>query len=70
MALRNDRIIKEKIKKIQAEIKQQRVFMKPELKFDSEDYIDIIDWESDGLFEPPFTMSIPDSYLLLFQNEP
>ena len=44
--------------------------MKPELKFDSEDYIDIIDWESDGLFEPPFTMSIPDSYLLLFQNEP
>ena len=78
LAIRNDEVVKEKVKKTQLAFKQkkkcsfkkQRVFIKPDLKYDSQDYVDIIDWENEALYEPPFTMSKQDAELESFISEP
>ena len=50
--------------------KNHRVFIKPDLKYDSQDYVDIINWENEALYEPPFTMSKQDAELESFKSEP
>ena len=71
LAIRNDEVVKEtQLAFKQSSFKKQRVFIKPDLKYDSQDYVDIIDWENEALYEPPFTMSKQDAELESFISEP
>ena len=56
--------------KKKCQFKLQRVFMKPQLRYESGDYIDIIDWATEVLYKPPFTRSLADEENKSFYEKP
>ena len=44
--------------------------MKPQLNFNSHDYIGMINWENECLYEPPYTQHLDDDDLKKFELEP
>ena len=50
--------------------KRQRLFIKPQLRYDSTDYIDAIDWETEVLHEPPYTISLKEEEIRVFYTTP
>ena len=50
--------------------KRQRVFVKPEVNYEAEDYLDVICWETQAYFEPPFTKDMSDEEVRGFIAKP
>ena len=48
----------------------ERLFIKPELCYDSADYIDVIDWQTHIFHEPPYTISQTDEELKVYYTTP
>ena len=44
--------------------------MKLQLRYESEDNVDIIDWATGVLYEPPFTCSLADEEVKSFYEKP
>ena len=64
----NDPTFKALIKKEENQIKKakkctfekQRVFVEPTINYDAASYIDMINWETQACYEPPYTSDLTD----------
>ena len=71
LRLRHDPILKETIaekerqlrRKKNCSFKKQRIFQKPQINYEAGSYFQMIDWEVDGLYEPPYTKAMSDEEL-------
>ena len=78
MKIRYDKETQELARKHQHKIKQerkcafkrQRVFVKPIPNCEAEDYIDVIDWKTEALYEPPFTQELEDNVIKSYIENP
>ena len=58
------------VSKKKCQFKKQRVFLKPQLNYDANSYYEMIDWQSEGLYEPPFTKALTDDELRNIEHSP
>ena len=78
LELRNDVDLKKKLHEQERQLKkakkcmykQQRLFIKPTLNYEAEDYVDCINWEKDAIHEPPYTRNMSDEELKGFTLQP
>ena len=49
--------------------KKQRVFVKPIINYDAENYLEVISWDTQALYEPPYTKILDDSQISAFVQE-
>ena len=78
LRIRNDSAFKAIIKKEENDIKKlkkctfkkQRVFVKPKINYDAATYIEMINWETQGFHEPPFTSDLTDDEICSFKDSP
>ena len=47
-----------------------KVFLKPQINYDANVYYNMIDWNEEGLYEPPFTKDFSDEELLEIEVKP
>ena len=74
----NDGSIKAIAKKGQNEIKltkkcsykRQRIFIKPKVNYDAVTYTDVISWENQAIYEPPYTKEMNESQIREFITLP
>ena len=50
--------------------KKQRVFVKPTINYDAASYIDMINWETQAYYEPPYTSDLTDDKIRSFKESP
>ena len=78
LRIRNDEDFKAKAESEQKKLKQskkcaykkQRIFLKPNINYEAEDYLDVICWDTQAYFEPPYTKDMRDDEIRAFISEP
>ena len=74
LKIRNNETLKEEVRKKQHQLRQkkkcpykrQRIFVKPEINYEADSYVNLIRWDDQACHEPPYLYNLSDDEIRAF----